>query len=139
MGGSSGFRLRGLAVRQVLKKMADLNETLCFQKAHKKWQVATRGHSEEHMSALARFRPLVTPARLGSQQSRRIAFRAQKSAPESKASFPSGVAMAYHGCQLTPVLTNRTEPSMNSTFTPPGWFELAFSNVYVARESGRAS
>ena len=29
--------------------------------------------------------------------------------------------MAYQGAKFTPFLTNRTEPSMNSTFTPPGW------------------
>ncbi len=48
---------------------------------------------------------------------------------------PSGVAMAYQGCQLTELLMNRTEPSMKSTLTPPGWFELALFPVIVARPS----
>src|SRR5262249_14943346 len=51
------------------------------------------------------------------------------------ASLPSGVAMAYQGCQLTLVLMKRTDPSMKLTLTPPGCMELAFCKVIVARQS----
>src|SRR5262249_11730515 len=37
---------------------------------------------------------------------------------------PALVAIAHQTAVLTVYLINRTEPSMNPTFTPPGWNEL---------------
>ena len=49
------------------------------------------------------------------------------------------VPMACHAMMLTEVLMNRTEPSMKSTFCPPGWFEVALTSVIVPRPSSRWS
>ena len=43
-----------------------------------------------------------------------------------------GVARAYQDMKLTELLTKWTDPSMNRTFTPPGWYELAATIVWVA-------
>ena len=45
---------------------------------------------------------------------------------------PASVAMAYQVVKLTEFLMKWTEPSMNRTFTPPGWYELAATMVWLA-------